>query len=269
MLKNGQAFVVDDFVNTAAARVKKFMFDYTDVGTADESIRSIVPFWMWMSRNLPNQFVNMYTNPGLYQKYNSARRNFENADGSSVLSPNYIVGALTPGFIKDAGGTILGQVPGVGAIYAKPDFGFPGAGSPSPLQQGVTDLDSLLASLTPALRGPLEQVAGREFFSGSRLEGAPSRIESGVETAVPQLSTLSRLLNIGAAGTDIPGLRNIPGIYSSTTASGNVKDSSDNLKKLQALLSYLGIPIGVVGGNEQNIARYDIINRLKDMERNQ
>ena len=253
----------------SVARTAKFLVDYSDLSELDQVAKQFIPFWMWMSRNLPNQFVNMYTNPGLYQKYNAARRNFENADGSSVLSPNYIVGALTPGFIKDAGGTILGQVPGVGAIYAKPDFGFPGAGSPSPLQQGVTDLDSLLASLTPALRGPLEQVAGREFFSGSRLEGAPSRIESGVETAVPQLSTLSRLLNIGAAGTDIPGLRNIPGVYNSTTASGNVKDTPDNIRKIQALLSYLGIPIGIVGGNEQNIARYDIINRLKDMERNQ
>lgn len=251
------------------ARTAKFLVDYTDLSELDQVAKQFIPFWMWMSRNLPNQFVNMYANPGLYQKYNAARRNFENADGSSVLSPNYIVGALTPGFIKDAGGTILGQVPGVGAIYAKPDFGFPGAGSPSPLQQGVTDPNSLLASLTPALRGPLEQIAGREFFSGSRLEGAPSRIESGIETAVPQLSTLSRLLNIGAAGTDIPGLRNIPGVYSSTTASGNVKDTPDNIRKLQALLSYLGIPIGIVGGNEQNIARYDIINRLKDMERNQ
>lgn len=253
----------------SVARTAKFLVDYTDLSELDQVAKQFIPFWMWMSRNLPNQFVNMYANPGLYQKYNAARRNFENADGSSVLSPNYIVGALTPGFIKDAGGTILGQVPGVGAIYAKPDFGFPGAGSPSPLQQGVTDPNSLLASLTPAVRGPLEQIAGREFFSGSRLEGAPSRIESGIETAVPQLSTLSRLLNIGAAGTDIPGLRNIPGVYSSTTASGNVKDTPDDIRKLQALLSYLGIPIGIVGGNEQNIARYDIINRLKDMERNQ
>ena len=253
----------------SVARTAKFLVDYSDLSELDQVAKQFIPFWMWMSRNLPNQFVNMYTNPGLYQKYNSARRNFENADGSSVLSPNYIVGALTPGFIKDAGGTILGQVPGVGAIYAKPDLGFPGAGSPSPLQQGVTDLDSLLSSLTPALRGPFEQIAGREFFSGSRLEGAPSRIESGIETAVPQLSTLSRLLNPLLAGTDIPGLRNIPGVYSSTTASGNVKDTPDDIRKLQALLSYLGIPIGIVGGNEQNIARYDIINRLKDMERNQ
>ena len=253
----------------SVARTAKFLVDYTDLSELDQVAKQFIPFWMWMSRNLPNQFVNMYANPGLYQKYNAARRNFENADGTSVLSPNYIVGALTPKFIQEAGGTILGQIPGVGAIYAKPDLGFPGAGSPSPLQQGVTDLDSLLSSLTPALRGPLEQIAGREFFSGSRLEGAPARVESAVETAIPQLSTLSRLLNIPAAGTDIPGLRNIPGIYESTTASGNVKDSSDNLRKLQALLSYLGIPIGVIGGNEQNIARYDIINRLKDMERNQ
>jgi hypothetical protein len=132
----------------------------------------------------------------------------------------------------------------------------------------VTDPNSLLSSLTPAVRGPLEQIAGREFFSGSRLEGAPARAESAVETAVPQLSTLSRLLNPLLAGTDIPGLRNIPGIYSSTTASGNVKDSSDNLKKLQAFLSYLGVPGGIIGGNEQNSARYDIINRLKEMEKN-
>jgi len=252
----------------SVARTAKFLIDYSDLSELDQVAKQFIPFWMWMSRNLPNQFVNMYTNPGLYQKYNAARRNFENADGSSVLSPNYIVGALTPDYISDAGGTILGQIPGYGAIYAKPDFGFPGAGSPSPLQQGVTDLNSLLASLTPAVRGPLEQIAGREFFSGSRLEGAPARAESAIETAVPQLSTLSRLLNPLFAGTDIPGIRNIPGIYSSTTASGNVKDSSDNLKKLQAAFSFLGFPGGIIGGNEQNSARYDIINRLKEMEKN-
>ena len=251
----------------SVARTSKFLVDYTDQSELDQIAKQFIPFWMWMSRNLPNQFVNMYANPGLYQKYNSARKNFENADGTSVLSPNYIVGALTPGFIQEAGGTILGQIPGVGAVYAKPDFGFPGAGSPSPLQQGVTDIDSLLASLTPGVRGIAEQIAGREFFSGQRLEGIPERIESGIETAIPQLSALTRALNIPFAGTDIPGLRNIPGIYESTTSGGNVRSTPDDVRKVQALLSYLGLPVGIVGGNEQNIARYEILDQLNKLRK--
>ena len=249
--------------NESIARTAKFLVDYSDLSELDQIAKQFIPFWMWMSRNLPNQFVNMYSNPALYQQYNAARRNLENADGQSVLSPKYLMESLTPGFIKDAGGTILGQIPGVGGITVKPDFGFPGAGSPSPLQQGITDLDSLLASLSPGVRGPLEQLASKEFFSKQKLEGAPARVESAVETAIPQLSTLSRLLNIVAAGTDIPGLRNVPGVYKSKTASGNIKSTPDDIKKIQAFLSYIGIPIGIVGGNEQNISRYDILEELK------
>jgi hypothetical protein len=250
----------------SVARTSKFLVDYSDLSALDQVAKQFIPFWMWMSRNLPNQFVNMFSNPAIYQKYNAARRNYENSDGVSVLSPNYIMKGLTPQFIKDTGATVIGQIPGVGGITFKPDFGFPGAGSPSPLQQGVTEIDSLLASLTPGVRGILEQLAGREFFSKQKLEGAGERTKSAVETAIPQLSNLSRLLNTVAAGTDNPVLRNVPGIYSSTTASGKTKDTSDNLKKIQALLSYLGIPVGVLGGNEQNIARYDILRELEKLK---
>ena len=250
----------------SVARTSKFLVDYSDLSSLDQVAKQFIPFWMWMSRNLPNQFVNMYSNPAIYQKYNAARRNYENSDGTSVLSPNYIMKGLTPQFVKDTGATVIGQIAGVGGITLKPDFGFPGSGSPSPLQQGVTDFDSLLSSLTPGARGILEQIAGKEFFSKQKLEGAGERTKSAVETAIPQLSTLSRLLNTVAAGTDNPVLRNVPGIYSSTTASGKTKDTSDNLKKIQALLSYLGVPVGVVGGNEQNVARYDILRELEKLK---
>ena len=250
----------------SVARTSKFLVDYSDLSSLDQVAKQFIPFWMWMSRNLPNQFVNMYSNPAIYQKYNAARRNYENSDGTSVLSPNYIMKGLTPQFVKDTGATVIGQIAGKGGITLKPDFGFPGAGSPSPLQQGVTDFDSLLASLTPGARGILEQIAGREFFSKQKLEGAGERTKSAVETAIPQLSNLSRILNTFAAGTDNPVLRNVPGIYSSTTASGKTKDTSDNLKKIQALLSYLGVPVGIVGGNEQNVARYDILRELEKLK---
>jgi len=252
-------------IQDSVARTSKFLVDYSDVSQLDYYAKQFIPFWQWMSRNLPTQFVNMYTNPGMYQKYNNARRNFENSEGESLLSPNYIIKNITPDYIKRVGGTVIGQIPGLGAIYIKPDFGFPGAGSPSPLQTGVTNPDSLLASVSPLFRAPMEAIVrGKTFFGERKLEGLGEKTKYVGEQYLPQLSFLAKHLNILSAGTDTP-LKYIPGIYSSTTKSGNIKSTPDNIRKIQFFLSAIGLPIGIMAGNEENAGRYNIIDELKKM----
>jgi len=52
------------------ARVKRYLFDYNDPTVMDEAVRGIIPFWTWMSRNLPLQIVNKFSNPKAYVIYN-------------------------------------------------------------------------------------------------------------------------------------------------------------------------------------------------------
>jgi len=251
----------------AIARTSKFLVDYSDLSQLDTIARQFIPFWMWMSRNLPTQFVNMYTNPRLYQQYNSIRRNFEDKNGNNELLPPYL---------EKAGSVVLGQtsfIPGIGsvadalgvpaAITGRPDFGFPGAGQPSPLFEGIANPEQLLSSLSPALRNIIEQtLLDREVFGGQPLETPGQRVESAVEAAVPQLSFIQRALNPLFAGTDIPVIRDIPGIYSSTSASGTERESPDNLVKLNKALQFLFPFVSVQGPNERNFARRQQLERL-------
>lgn len=250
----------------AAARTAKFLIDYSDTTAVDDVLKQIIPFWMFMSRNLPTQLANIYTNPGLYQKYNAFRRNFTDANGKNDMLPNYLSGSSgMPSYLNKAGATYLTNVPGLGGIFLKPDLGFPGSGSPSPLQEGVTDPASLINALQPVLKGLIEQGTGRDLYTGVEL-GGKERVQSAIENLFPIVSTGSRYLNPLVAGTDIPGISDIPGIYQSETAKGYQKDTPDDIKKLQALLSLFGIPGGIVSGNEVNAKRYELINALKSYQ---
>jgi len=186
----------------AANRVNKYMVDYANINAIDRNVRSIVPFWMWMSRNLPLQIENMWMAPGAYQKYLSFRRNMQDKEGESPFMPDYLkeqgafkipnlnaieggifgglagaaIGGLTGGLPGAAIGGTAGALGGSAAIglgggeslYLNPQLGFPGAGAPNILQQAASgDVYEVLSGLTPALRVPLENEINKQLFSGA------------------------------------------------------------------------------------------------------
>jgi hypothetical protein len=161
MVKNGQTFVVDDFVNTAAARVKKYLFDYTDVGVADESIRSIVPFWMWMSRNLPLQIVNQWQNPKAYAVYNSFMRNVGEDDSDEMV----------PSWLEDAGAARIGE-----NMYLAPDFGMTRV---STQLEEFGDPARLMSYVNPAIRLPVELLGGRKLYNEVPFNEGPTEVTGG------------------------------------------------------------------------------------------
>lgn len=242
-------------------RTAKFLIDYSDLSKLDEVAKRFVPFWMFMSRNLPTQLINMYTSPGLYQKYNAFRRNIEDENGKNYLTPSYLT---------KAGATIVGTIPGVGGVAFKPDLGFPGAGSPSPLtasfQAGsyADALKGLTQGLNPAIQAGVELGSGRDLFTGQEMGGKELGL-SLLEKLLPQASVASRYLNPLFAGTESP-VGNLPGIYQSETGKGNIKDTPDNVRKAQALASLLGIPVGLITANEENSRVYELIKALESYQ---
>jgi hypothetical protein len=131
----------------ATAIVKRYFFDYVDVSNADIAIRSVVPFWFWMSRNLPLQIVNQWTHPRAYQIYNSVKRNFGAEEDGEQIVPSWLVerGAIGMG----------------GRYFLAPDFPM------SRINQQVAELGDpkrLLNYVNPGLRVPFEVM-----FSSRRL----------------------------------------------------------------------------------------------------
>jgi hypothetical protein len=235
----------------AVDRTAKFLIDYNDLSTVDQVARQIIPFWMFMSRNLPVQIQNMFANPRLYQQYNSLRREFEDKDGNSLLMPDYLT---------QAGATILGTVPGLGAVFAKPDLGFPGTGTPIPGQEAITSLslDPLIASLRPELKTTLEQLRSKESFGEKKIEGLGERAQSAAGNLAPPLSVIGRYLNPALAGEfDNP--------VSQALGLKRPGETPAELQKLTALASLFGLPVGVVTPQVENARRFEILDLLEKL----
>ncbi len=279
----------------AANRVNKYLIDYSELNTLDKYGKSIIPFWMWASRNLPLQLENMWMNPKAYNLYNSVKRNLRDEEAESPFIPDYTreqgafkipnvptpvnvaLGAIGSGLFGGAVGGIPGAALGAltggasGGIvsgpnaYLNPQLGFPGAGPPNQLESIASGnaLD-LLSSLVGPLRVPLEQAANKQFFSGApiRKEGDSDQARKEATLAywisqlVPQAGLAGRILSA------IPG--DEPKIIQQIT--GSKLD-----KELQAAASYIGSPgFRLLPAQEKNEIRrrYYQLQALKNRELN-
>ena len=172
--------------STAAARTRRFFVDYEDVSNLDKSLRQIIPFWMWTSRNLPTQIQNMWLNPKPYQIYFSIKRNLGDEDeNQNDIVPQYLkqMGAFKLPFGKD--------------LYANPDFGF------NRIQQQLDELadpQRFLANVNPLIRLPIELAGGRQMYSNREFSQVPVEVEGGLSSVVQPL-----LQSVGLGQTSSTG----------------------------------------------------------------
>ena len=160
-------------------RTKRFYIDYEDVSSLDKTMRQIVPFWMWTSRNVVTQLQNMWLNPRPYAVYNSFVRNFRDKDDQNAVSKSWRdLGAFKLPFGKD--------------LYAIPDFGYPSYLS---RVAGANEPSRFLSELTPVARVPAELIAGKQFYTGRPFKEAPVEVEGAGFTSA--LQPLAQLLGQG------------------------------------------------------------------------
>lgn len=133
-------------LQTGYARISRFLFDYSDVSALDQRMRQIVPFWFWMSRNLPLQVMNQWSNPRWYAIYNNTRRNFEQE------RPD------TPQWMREAGFFEIGRNL-VFASFAPQDA------SAQLLTEALTDPARLAADVNPIIRVPFETLGNRKLYN--------------------------------------------------------------------------------------------------------
>lgn len=218
--------------NTSAARVQRFLIDYEDVSTLDKSLRQIIPFWMWTSRNLPMQVQNIWLNPRAYQIYGNAKRNF-----TKESEPNEII----PIWMKEMGAF---KLPFGQNLYATPDIGF------NRIQADVNmlqDPSRFLSNVNPLIRLPIELTGEKQFFSNKRFSKTPVEVE-GVGGAI---QPLLEALGYGQTGADgkkyvndkaLYALRNLlPMLSRSESLNPSIVTNQD--VGANPLLGFLGAPI--------------------------
>lgn len=181
---------------TAAARVKRFFFDYEDLSTLDKVMKQIIPFWIFYSRNMHVQITNMWLNPKPYLIYNNVKDNI--SDREKPLPP----------FVRQMGGF---KLPVGKGLYAMPDFGF------TRIDKEISDLAhpmQLLDKVNPVFSVPIEQILGRDNFTGKEFTGTQDRLLDMLRSTLPPAQQVDRLI------------------------------TNDNpMSKLNAWLGYLGSPV--------------------------
>ena len=153
----------------AAARTKKFLIDYNDLSKLDAKMKQIIPFWMFMSHNLPLQMQIMWSNPKAYAWYNSARRNLEDTRTEEEG------GITVPSYMKDRG-VFATEEEGFGKLLPgnviNPGLPFPGGGETG-IAGYITEPFKQLSGVSPYLRAPVEAFlrgdSGEKFFTGGKV----------------------------------------------------------------------------------------------------
>lgn len=74
-------------IGAAMERIARYHFDYNSLSSLDHQARRLIPFWTYISRNIPLQIESMWLRPRTYLQYQSFVRNFSEA--ADPLTPDY------------------------------------------------------------------------------------------------------------------------------------------------------------------------------------
>ena len=211
----------------AVARVQEYLFDYEDISKFDRFAKGFIPYYMWISRNMPKQLVNKVLKPRPYillQKFKNAT---EQEDAGDPDSPNY--DPVAP-YTRQRGGYKSKDMEGFGKLIDNPLFktvdpGLPflGFGEESPSKYFSSPLQAFVGPLRPEIRLlvelPLNQIIGlgdapiakynAEDPTGDKLEyavrqlgfAAPLALAKRYIATIPparQNETVQQILEIGA-----------------------------------------------------------------------
>lgn len=245
----------------ALERITRVHFDYSQVSRFDEKVKKYIPFWTYMSRNLPLQITQMWTKPKFYAAYNSFKRNFSQTPPEFM--PEYITQA--GGFQTGTTPDWLSKVPVVGTAKNMPFVLQPDLPQNRVLEDFMRfaqassgeNAGQLLSDFNPAFTAPAEFLTGQDFYTGRKYK--PDDITKVGVADLPFLPIAALLgeTNVGPGGIYMSekarntaralvppydrAVRMIPGL-----AGGG----GDQSRQLESFARFLGIPIRTISDKQ-------------------
>lgn len=220
----------------ALSRISRIHFDYAQVSKFDETMKRLIPFWTFMSRNVPLQFTQMWLKPKAYLGFQSFARNLQMGTEDSPVIPSYITqggglyfGAKTPKWAEKI--PIIGPPAGM-PLVLQPDL---------PQNRYFDDLQRLqnaasghglgqvATNLNPMITTPAEFVSRTDFFTGQRFDET-DRVKVG-GASLPYAAALS-LVGLAERGPD-------GNWYVDAAALNAMRSLDPNLDKAMRLLPQL------------------------------
>lgn len=236
--------------NVAFNRTHRFLIDYQSKTLLDNVMADIVPFWTWMSRNLPLQIINRWTNPKAYLMYQRLYNNFNEE------------GEITPGYIANKMGINLG-----GGNYLTPDLPFSGIDEQI---EGFADPQKLMGFVNPGLRVPIEMLANKQFFSGREFQDSYVKLEGKFAALLPVFAAAGQL-EYNSQGQPMVRQKAMYAVLNTVPFLGRMdrlipSDDSSEERNQNAVNSFLGIPFTQVDQKMRDSEQYRRLAQLQALE---
>lgn len=236
-------------VDLAFNRTKRFLIDYNSKTILDEYMRDIIPFWTWMSRNLPLQIMNRWANPKPYIMYEKFKNNFSQGEEGDV----------TPQYLQDLGAMNLG-----GGMYLNPDLPF------TRVNQQISELSNpqkLLSYVNPGVRVPLEFMMNRNTFTGREFPNTYQPVSGVNQALLPLLQALGQT-ETNAAGEPVATSKSMYALQSMLPMLGRSErlfptTEAGQGKVGNAWLSFIGAPVTSVSPQAQE---FELKRRLAELQ---
>lgn len=246
-------------IDDAVARATRLHFNYSQANSLDESMRRLVPFYTFMSRNLPMQITQMYLQPRTYARYNSLVRN---AKGEDVEG--------TPDYFDNIGAFRLGEAEiGGMPVFLQPDLAH------TRIEEDVQDLTDfvslknpgrLATSFNPLMTTPIEYMTKTDLYTGRRYDDEDMRLTGLPEAPIKALSNLmgvSRETPSGETAVPVPLLnaaRALVPLYDRAVrlapeATTGGADADAGNRQLESIARWLGVPGRTLSPQQQQAAR--------------
>ena len=214
-----------------AARISRYHFDYTDLSRMDEMTRRVIPFWLFMSRNVPLQLTNMVARPGAYNAWNNLRESTEQFEDPLMADWRRRQGGITL-----PGGVVL-------------DFDLPFQNVQGQLEAFTPT--ALLGQTTPILRAPIEVTTEKRYAFGTSIPYSGDYREAGL-TDIPAAMLGWVGGTLGMEGGTVMGAE---GPMVTERFASTLGGLAPPLQQLQRIGAAVQVPQGVLGGPESYYQR--------------
>lgn len=189
-------------IEQAARRVKKFHPDGMDLtGFEQNVLRRVIPFYSWMRKATPLVIEGAIMRPHISLAFPKAMANLQAASGIESEGPGdpFPMDQMFPDWIKEKGiGPVLNPGSGIGRdeTWRGEAPGYTIINPTNPFLDQVSQLGSpgksILSSLTPAARVPLELLTGRTSL-GIPLENVEGGVPGHLAQQIPAVGIGARI----------------------------------------------------------------------------
>lgn len=176
--------------------IEKYHFDYSHLTPMEKKVgRRVMPFYTYTRKNLPLQLETLATNPGTFST--PFKPTMVDRD-----KQEYVPGYLNNGFVAPIGPEVNGTRRFLTSLGLPQEEAL----KEMRLWNGKPDVQGtamgLAANLNPLIKGPMEQLFGKQFFSGRNLSDLrPSSTVQGLSRALSLPDEAARPLTQWLANT--------------------------------------------------------------------